>query len=292
MTAPAGRAANGCACRCACSGASVARWAAISMCWGCGGRLPTMSRAAPCQARITWPRRCPSWCWRRRRGCSAERLAVDPTRRQGHLKGDALRVLSFVDEQHPSRSRRRCRARCRGPAQPGRQRFSLRGRVFHPVRRYLPRLRPYGHGGGQLGVHARRGKAGRVAAHPRPGLPAPQGLAGGAAARPGCLWQVTFLSWVCHIGQAKSRYCPLFRPGGRPMRIVLVTDAWPPQVNGVVRTWTTMQRLLTQWGHELIVVSPQGSRTIPAPSEPELRLCLTPGRQLRRILGDTVPDAL
>ncbi|GAB1577109.1 glycosyltransferase family 4 protein [Bordetella petrii] len=76
------------------------------------------------------------------------------------------------------------------------------------------------------------------------------------------------------------------------MRIVLVTDAWPPQVNGVVRTWTTMQRLLTQWGHELIVVSPQGSRTIPAPSEPELRLCLTPGRQLRRILGDTVPDAL
>ncbi|HYG42971.1 MAG TPA: glycosyltransferase family 1 protein [Bordetella sp.] len=76
------------------------------------------------------------------------------------------------------------------------------------------------------------------------------------------------------------------------MRIVLVTDAWPPQVNGVVRTWTTMQRLLTQWGHELIVVSPNGARTVPAPSEPELRLCLTPGRQLRRVLGDIVPDAL
>ncbi|MBO9352963.1 glycosyltransferase [Bordetella petrii] len=76
------------------------------------------------------------------------------------------------------------------------------------------------------------------------------------------------------------------------MRIVLVTDAWPPQVNGVVRTWTTMQRLLTRWGHELIVVSPEGARTVPAPSEPELRLCLTPGRQLRRLLGDTVPDAL
>lgn len=76
------------------------------------------------------------------------------------------------------------------------------------------------------------------------------------------------------------------------MRIVLVTDAWPPQVNGVVRTWTTMQRLLTQWGHELIVVNPNGAPSVPAPSEPELRLCLTPGRQLRRILGDTVPDAL
>lgn len=76
------------------------------------------------------------------------------------------------------------------------------------------------------------------------------------------------------------------------MRIVLVTDAWHPQVNGVVRTWTTMQQILTDWGHELIVVNPQGSRTVPAPSEPDLRLCLQPGRQLRRILGDIVPDAL
>lgn len=76
------------------------------------------------------------------------------------------------------------------------------------------------------------------------------------------------------------------------MRIVLVTDAWHPQVNGVVRTWTTMQGLLQDWGHELIVVSPQGSRTVPAPSEPDLRLCLQPGRQLRRVLGDIVPDAL
>ena len=76
------------------------------------------------------------------------------------------------------------------------------------------------------------------------------------------------------------------------MRIVLVTDAWHPQVNGVVRTWTTMRQILGEWGHELIVVNPQGSRTVPAPSEPDLRLCLQPGRQLRRILGDTVPDAL
>jgi len=76
------------------------------------------------------------------------------------------------------------------------------------------------------------------------------------------------------------------------MRIVLVTDAWHPQVNGVVRTWTTMQRILTGWGHELIVVSPQGSRTVPAPSEPDLRLCIEPGRHLRRILGDMAPDAL
>lgn len=76
------------------------------------------------------------------------------------------------------------------------------------------------------------------------------------------------------------------------MRIVLVTDAWHPQVNGVVRTWTAMLRLLREWGHDVLVVSPEGARTIPAPSEPELRLCIQPRRQLRRVLGDTVPDAL
>jgi len=76
------------------------------------------------------------------------------------------------------------------------------------------------------------------------------------------------------------------------MNIALATDAWHPQVNGVVRTWTTMQRLLTAWGHELIVISPEGSRTVPAPSEPDLRLCIEPRRQLRRMLGERQPDAL
>jgi glycosyltransferase involved in cell wall biosynthesis len=76
------------------------------------------------------------------------------------------------------------------------------------------------------------------------------------------------------------------------MLIALVTDAWHPQVNGVVRTWTTMRQILSGWGHELIVISPEGSRTVPAPSEPELRLCIQPRRQLRRLLGDVVPDAL
>jgi glycosyltransferase involved in cell wall biosynthesis len=76
------------------------------------------------------------------------------------------------------------------------------------------------------------------------------------------------------------------------MLIALVTDAWHPQVNGVVRTWTTMQKILSSWGHELIVVSPEGSRTVPAPSEPDLRLCIQPGKQLKRLLGDVVPDAL
>ncbi len=87
--------------------------------------------------------------------------------------------------------------------------------------------------------------------------------------------------------------CPPTQDGDPArMRIVLVTDAWHPQVNGVVRTWTTMLQILTSWGHELVVVSPEGSLTVPAPSEPQLRLCLLPGRQLRRALGGMQPDAL
>lgn len=76
------------------------------------------------------------------------------------------------------------------------------------------------------------------------------------------------------------------------MLIALVTDAWHPQVNGVVRTWTTMLKILRGWGHEVIVISPEGSRTVPAPSEPDLRLCIQPARQLKRLLGEVVPDAL
>jgi len=76
------------------------------------------------------------------------------------------------------------------------------------------------------------------------------------------------------------------------MLIVLVTDAWTPQVNGVVRTLTTMKRILTGWGHEMLVINPEGARTVPAPSEPDLRLSIFPGRHVRKMLGDRVPDVL
>jgi len=76
------------------------------------------------------------------------------------------------------------------------------------------------------------------------------------------------------------------------MRIVLVTDAWHPQINGVVHTWTYMQKTLTSWGHELIIVSPVGSRTIPTPTEPDVRLCVEPRRHLLRTLTGREPDTL
>jgi glycosyltransferase involved in cell wall biosynthesis len=74
--------------------------------------------------------------------------------------------------------------------------------------------------------------------------------------------------------------------------IVLVTDAWHPQVNGVVQTWTYVQRELAALGHELLVIHPGGSRGIAAPGEPDVLLSTEPARHLERSLGGLVPAGL
>lgn len=48
------------------------------------------------------------------------------------------------------------------------------------------------------------------------------------------------------------------------MRIALVTDAWTPQVNGVVRTLTTTVAHLRGRGHHVLVIEPSQFRGIPA----------------------------
>lgn len=76
------------------------------------------------------------------------------------------------------------------------------------------------------------------------------------------------------------------------MRILIVTDAWTPQVNGVVRTLATVAAELTAMGHAVEVIGPDRFRTIPAPSEPDVRLALLPGRKLRRLVDEFSPDAI
>ena len=58
------------------------------------------------------------------------------------------------------------------------------------------------------------------------------------------------------------------------MRIVLVTDAWLPQMNGVVRTLQATTALLKRWGNEVLLISPEQYRSLPCPSYPEIRLAL------------------
>jgi glycosyltransferase involved in cell wall biosynthesis len=76
------------------------------------------------------------------------------------------------------------------------------------------------------------------------------------------------------------------------VRILLVTDAWAPQVNGVVRTLQTVSRELERLGHTVRAVTPSEFRTIPCPTYPEIRLALFPRRRLAAILDGFDPDAI
>jgi glycosyltransferase involved in cell wall biosynthesis len=75
-------------------------------------------------------------------------------------------------------------------------------------------------------------------------------------------------------------------------RVLIVTDAWTPQVNGVVRTLRTITEEMRAMGKIVEVVGPDRFRTIPCPSYPEIRLALFPGRKLAKIIDEFGPDAL
>lgn len=76
------------------------------------------------------------------------------------------------------------------------------------------------------------------------------------------------------------------------MRIAIVTDAWWPQVNGVVRTLTQTRRELEAMGHTVLMVTPEGFRTLPCPTYPDIRLSVFPRGGVRRMLDEYKPDAV
>lgn len=76
------------------------------------------------------------------------------------------------------------------------------------------------------------------------------------------------------------------------MKIAIVSDAWHPQINGVVMTLTHTRSQLERFGHEVLVVNPNDFRTVPCPSYPEIRLSLFPGKQLARQLTSFAPHAV
>lgn len=75
-------------------------------------------------------------------------------------------------------------------------------------------------------------------------------------------------------------------------RIALVTDAWHPQVNGVVRTLETTVAHLERRGHEVMALTPAAFRTMPCPTYPEIRLALWPGTRVAGMLDAFAPDAI
>ncbi|MBI3506307.1 MAG: glycosyltransferase family 1 protein [Proteobacteria bacterium] len=76
------------------------------------------------------------------------------------------------------------------------------------------------------------------------------------------------------------------------MRIALVTDAWRPQVNGVVRTLTETKRELEAAGHTVEMIAPERFTTFPCPTYPEIRLSLAGSGSVGRLVDAFAPDAV
>ena len=76
------------------------------------------------------------------------------------------------------------------------------------------------------------------------------------------------------------------------MRILIVSDAWFPQLNGVVRALSTTRDQLTQMGHDVEVIGPDGFKTLPCPTYPEIRLALTTPGRVGRMIERFAPDAV
>ena len=76
------------------------------------------------------------------------------------------------------------------------------------------------------------------------------------------------------------------------IKVLIVTDAWVPQVNGVVRTLEMLGNDLRALGHEVRYATPEGRITLPMPTYPEIRLSLFPRGDLEREIRDFAPDAI
>lgn len=76
------------------------------------------------------------------------------------------------------------------------------------------------------------------------------------------------------------------------MRILIVSDAWHPQVNGVVRTLTKTTEVLRARGHDVEVIGPERFRRVPCPTYPEIELAILPYRKLVRQIEAFQPEAI
>jgi glycosyltransferase involved in cell wall biosynthesis len=74
------------------------------------------------------------------------------------------------------------------------------------------------------------------------------------------------------------------------MRVLVATDAWPPQVNGVVRTYERLALEAPKQGCDIAFLSPALFRTLPCPTYPEIRLALASPRAIARHVERMRPD--
>lgn len=76
------------------------------------------------------------------------------------------------------------------------------------------------------------------------------------------------------------------------MNILIISDAWYPQINGVVRTISTVRQELEKLGHSVEVIGPDRFRTVPMPTYPEIRLALGANNRLPPMIDAMRPDCI
>ena len=77
------------------------------------------------------------------------------------------------------------------------------------------------------------------------------------------------------------------------MKILIISDAWQPQVNGVVRTYENIAEELHNMGHDVLVIGPADFPvTVPLPGYAEIKLVIAPYRRLKRIITQYHPDKI
>lgn len=76
------------------------------------------------------------------------------------------------------------------------------------------------------------------------------------------------------------------------MRLAIATDAWFPQVNGVVRTLSATVTELDRCGHEVELITPQRFLTVPMPGYAQIRLAMAPRFGVRRMLDAYQPEVV
>jgi glycosyltransferase involved in cell wall biosynthesis len=76
------------------------------------------------------------------------------------------------------------------------------------------------------------------------------------------------------------------------MRVLIATDAWHPQVNGVVRTLTSLADAASGLGVSIEFLTGEGFPSIPLPTYPDIRLALPNAREIARRIEAINPDAI
>ena len=77
-----------------------------------------------------------------------------------------------------------------------------------------------------------------------------------------------------------------------PLKIAFITDAWHPQINGVVTTIENTCKMLKDQGNELLMITPDQFNTVPCPSYPSIKLSIFCYPKVKRLLDNFAPERI